>query len=252
MMTVVSTEPSGCVQRKPDGEGHRKVAILYGRPRFRSRASEGRRGGKWELTPAEQWALDNKWCIGVTLKDDTRELGLWPHQRRQLVQLGALAMGEVPGGVLVEDLEDLGTPLARVVACRALRQVGLDVRAPAKDLSRHKSTTTPTEISESKVKEWEELVQHGELTEADDAYRNAVQQRYLELLQQRVPDPFVHLGSGPRRDVDMARDVDAALRAEGWSDRRIRDYLSLYGFANPSGKVGVWNHSNHKTLRSRR
>lgn len=53
----------------------------------------------------------------------------------------------------------------------------------------------------------------------------------------------------PLRDIDLARTEDIRLRAAGFSDWQIRDYLSLYGYINPAGNVGRWNHGNQEALR---
>lgn len=53
----------------------------------------------------------------------------------------------------------------------------------------------------------------------------------------------------PTRHADLARLADRHLTHTGWNDREIRDYLSLHGFVNTKGGLGIWNHNNLMTLR---
>lgn len=52
----------------------------------------------------------------------------------------------------------------------------------------------------------------------------------------------------PLRNMERATGAAEALRALGWNQVRIRRYLTLHGFANTSGTIGVWNHSEFKKL----
>jgi hypothetical protein len=55
-------------------------------------------------------------------------------------------------------------------------------------------------------------------------------------------------GVGPRRDPELASEVAAIGRQQGWPQRYIIEYLALYGFVNLSGHVGRWNHRQFTKL----
>jgi hypothetical protein len=60
--------------------------------------------------------------------------------------------------------------------------------------------------------------------------------------------PFDGFGSGPVRDPELARQVAAERSGAGWRQRRVRDYLELYGFKNYSGTLGRWSHEQFQRL----
>jgi hypothetical protein len=62
------------------------------------------------------------------------------------------------------------------------------------------------------------------------------------MVESRSIDPILEFGSGPCRDVELARQVAVERDKAGWTRRDIRDYLQLYGFRNFSGTVGRWSH----------
>jgi hypothetical protein len=207
---------------------------------------------QWVPTLMEAWALEHDRFIGESLRDDEADLQLRPHERPKLVRLGALALGQLPGGVLMESLNDLGDhPLARAVLCGFLRRTveGQDppVWHGVKWLPDNRARAR--QVTAKDVSTWVAQAGPKAVTDELDNFVQAIQQHALEMMSREddVLDFFQYLGSGPFRDADLARKEYQRL-SSSHADAEIRRYLDIYGYTNPKGTVGRWYHKHLQAL----
>ncbi|GDY33929.1 hypothetical protein [Gandjariella thermophila] len=174
-----------------------------------------------------------------------------------MVQLGALAVSSLPGGVLIETLDDLGPPgtppLCRAVLGRFLQKDDSGQDPPWwygrkwTTANRPQARRVTAKNVDSWVKQAEESIIQDEL----DAFRKALQDYLIARYSGNASALFsfiTELGSGPVRDVILAKDQHRRLTAHN-SDAEISRYLETYGYINPAGTVGRWHHEHMKSLR---
>jgi hypothetical protein len=202
----------------------------------------------------KQWVLGHDRFIAETVQDEWDLRARLPHERPGLVRLGWLALQPIPGGVLLDKLDDLGDARSRAVVLHYLAE-----RGGVEVWYRH---GTPRVIPATATTVRRSRDEVGQATFEEDfaAYIQAVR-RYMtgQLTTSGFPavlEDLDHLGSGPLRDAEMASREDMRLR--GYADTQIRDrhtasdirnYLALYGYTNTSGTVGRWHHQQLQALR---
>jgi hypothetical protein len=255
MMTLVDTDPVGRVQRTQPNP-HKKdrlAAIKYGSsPKNRFRPEPAVQ--QWAPTLMETWALRNNRFIGEALRDVDSDLLLPPHQRPGLVQVGALTLNAVPGGVLVETRKALGEdPLARATLARWLQR-----RDPQADPNLVLGTKWDAaniagahHVTLRDVAGWVEEAGESAVVHELELFAEAVVGCVPGLADKgdNAMDFLFQLGSGPLRDEALARAEYQRLRRHH-SDTEIEHYLEIYGYRNPKGTVGRWYHENIRSLRT--
>lgn len=100
------------------------------------------------------------------------------------------------------------------------------------------------EVESAKLDELAGRLDRAKLEDACKRYQEAILQQWNVKDHERV----LYFGNGPKRDVKLAVAASRIRRESGWSDARIRQYLELYGFINPSGTVGRWSHDQFGKL----
>jgi hypothetical protein len=234
MMTTMALEdPVGSQCRHQGDDAHKKdrraCILLRGGPR-------PVRG--W--SKSESWALDNGLFLGEVIDSD--DLGsLDPAERPGIQKLAELALRgfALPGHVIVDaevDERTLGVIVTYLDKCdRSLmvrRSPRKAVHAPSKNDCSHWVKAAGAAFSE---------------VQASFLFEMAMV-RAAESIKARSVESILVLGEGPRRNPDLARAQAEQRQAAGWSDRRIREYLELYGFTNLSGTVGRWSHDQYRRL----
>jgi hypothetical protein len=224
-------EPVGTLPRPTPDEGRkrdRRAGLIYG-----SRSRRARAQARKPWSGAQGWALQHELCLGEVIDDDL-DIDLPLLERPGLIRLAQLTLPGLwlPGPVLVEasaSLDDLGGAVLAEYLAQAGRELyvgpyGKPLVKPVTARTRHNWAAS---VGATRVQETAEQL----AKTAKDA-----------MVRSGSLDPLLKFGSGPRRDVDLARQVAIERLAAGWSKRRIRDYLEMYGFRNSSGTVGRWSH----------
>jgi hypothetical protein len=191
-------------------------------------------------SPAQAWALTNHACIGEIVDDGARsDLPLL--ERPGLVRLAQLTLPSLclPGPVLVE-APDTVDALTKAVIAEYLTRGGQDLYfgpygRSAKPVTAMRRRTWTQAARATLV---EETVEQLEQTAKD------------WMVSSGSLDPIILFGSGQLRDVKLARQVAIERHDAGWTKRKIRDYLELYGFQNFSGTIGRWPHDQLVRLMS--
>jgi hypothetical protein len=258
MITVMDIEPLGRAKREqdPPRKKDRKAAVRYGRARM-NRYRRAPRPGQWVPTLMETWAFNNGRFIGASAQDDEADLRLPPHERTGLVRLVALAALSLPGGVLIENLNDLDTtgqrPLARAVLGR-LRQKNQDAsQDPTLWYGQKWMKNSRTRVRHASAKDVDSWIEQAGPSAVQDELEMFMQAVNHDLTAMHFGDDpyFVYLGSGPVRDKDLAKEEYQRLTGTN-SDADIARYLETYGYTNPAGTVGRWYHEQLKSLRDNR
>lgn len=255
MISMVDTELVGRAKREqdPPRRKDRKAAVRYGSARMNPRRRPPR-PGQWTPTLMEKWALDNGRFIGVSVQADEAESHLLPHERPELVRLGALAQPSLPGGVLVENLNDLDAPgqrpLARAVLARFL-QKGDTSQDPPLWYGLKWTSNNRAQVRQATAKEVDSWVNEvGRSTVGDEV--EIFTQAVLDYLVGTINGDdslafFTDMGSGSLRDSNLAKKEYQRLSGPN-SDVDITRYLETYGYINPAGTVGRWYHNQLKSL----
>jgi hypothetical protein len=148
----------------------------------------------------KQWVLRHDRFIGETVQDESGMRARLPHERSGLVRLGWLALGPIPGGVLLDNRDDLGDARSRAVVFHDLAEKGVDVwyRHGTRPVIQAIATTVRHSRDEA-----------GRATFEEDlaVYRQAVRQHMDRQMTTSgfwaVVEDLNHLGSGPLRDAEM-------------------------------------------------
>jgi hypothetical protein len=237
----------GAQWRAPEGgrKADRAAALLY-------TASQRRHGGSGpHWSTAQRWILDGggtarpvKYFIGETVRESAEMAGMAPLARPGLIRVAGLAYALVPGPIVVERSASVGPDVLAVL--------GGYLEAMGRELVtwRPGSRNGPFSAKKDDLRGWIKDAALAPVTVDRwvEELTSAAEADFAGLLNDRRLQGLTHLGEGPCRDVDLAREV-ALVRAEaGWNDAHIRDYLSLYGFTNDSGTVGVWSHAQYSRL----
>lgn len=239
MMTMALEEAVGWQRRLPDDEHPRKrdrrATVSYG-----ARQEVDREG----LSGAEFFAVHNNLFIGESLAGsalgDGRPYG--PGIRR----LAMLTDSPFPEPVLVENsAKGSHSTLTKAVLAEYIgSHGGTMLLGPFRTRSGPKLVTSRTR------KGWVQEAGMGHVLTCVEELNEVAEQMLVEALPRDGIKSITHLGTGFFRDYEIAR-VAARERLEaGWTQKRITDYLCLFGFINSVGTVGRWNHPELKRLLS--
>jgi hypothetical protein len=223
-------DPVGALPRSnPDGgrKRDRRPGLIYGSRRRRARAQADK---PWSA--AQRWALQHDICLGEIIDDDA-DTKVPLLERPGLIRLSELTYAGtwLPGPVLVEapsSLDELG----RAVIADYLAQAGRDLYIGPYSKGLVKPVTARTR------RNWRAAVG---ATRVQEMVEQVAQTAREKMISESL-DSILKFGSGPQRDVHLAHQVAIERLAAGWSRRRIREYLEMYGFRNNSGTVGRWSH----------
>jgi hypothetical protein len=164
-----------------------------------------------------------------------------------------LAAVPLPGGVLIENLNDLGDhPLTRAVLGQFLQRTAEGQDPPLWHGVRWlpDNRASARQVTAKDVTKWVAEAGPKAVNHELDNFSQAYQQHGLEMMSHEddVSDLFVYLGSGPLRDADLAKKAYKRLSGNN-SGAAIRKYLDIYGYINPKGTVGRWSHAHLQWLR---
>jgi hypothetical protein len=232
-------DPVGKVRRPNPGEGRkrdRRVGLIY-RVAERSVAPGSKR---W--SPAQSWALRNDVCVGEVLADTDANLPVleWPGLTR-LAQL-TYASFALPGPVLIEAPVGGMDPLVKAVVASYVMEAG-------RELCIGPYTTSAKPVTARIQQNWVETAGRSRVAETVEDLKAVTEARILA--DGNLDAVVLELGFGRLRDVEFARHVAAERCEAGWSGRRVREYLELYGFQNSSGTIGRWPHEQFVRLLGR-
>jgi hypothetical protein len=245
MLTLVEIAPVGRVRRKTPRQRDRKAAVRYGVSR-RSQKIQRR---------TEDWVLGSGRFIAETVLEEPEALDLPLHQRPGLVRLGALAIWDIPGGVVFDKLDVLGEHLLpRAVVLEFLTAARREVW-----YGKSSGSGGPTKVaSVQAAHRWRNLAGPSAVADALAEYKQAVTgymaQKFEEMKADgdEILDLTQYLGSGPLRNTDLARSQAMLLRKQDpkCSGATIRRYLELHGYINTSDIVGRWHHEQLRRLKT--
>lgn len=214
----------------------RRPVIRYGR-----RGPQKRKG----MSSGEEIILDTpahlpgpaRYLMGaIPVTDASSALS----SRRSLEALFAISFTQ-QADILVDDGGVVDHEVRAVLAHYALRS-GRNLLYPAAPLTRRLTR-------EKQLREFAQHVGEDRLPHMLTAAVGPDGQLMANLLGSNA-EVYALLGVAgqPLRDFEQAKVAAGHLRCQGWNQARVREHLSLHGFANSSGTLGVWNHAEFKKL----
>ncbi|MGO4599466.1 hypothetical protein [Terrabacter sp. 2RAF25] len=113
-------------------------------------------------------------------------------------------------------------------------------------------TGAPATRCLTRARQLRDLQQHVGEDRLQDILTNLFEAAAPQLGRVFRDDQVVHellqVAGQPQRNFERAAAADRELRLLGWKQAKVRRYLTLHGFANSSGTLGVWNHAEYKKL----
>ncbi len=231
MMTMALEDSVGWQGRLSDDE----------HPRKRDRQATLSYGSKQEverdgLSGAESYAVHNNLFIGESLADSALGGGrpYGPGVRR----LAMLTNSPFPEPILVENsAKGSHTTLTLAVLAEYISSHGGTML-----LGPFRARSGPKLVSSRTRKGWVQEAGMGQVRTCVEELSEIASQILVEALPRDGIASMTHLGTGFFRDYEIAWAVALERLEAGWTQRRITDYLCVFGFINSVGTVGRWNH----------
>ncbi len=227
-----------------DAVGQQHRVIDYDDLRARDRRATVSYGARQEirggLSGAESYAIRNNLYIGESLVDTA--LGNEPPNVRAGIQrLAMLAFSRLPEPVLIEN-STKGSHSVLTLAVLAEYIVG---RGDGTMLvGPFRSWSGPTPVTSRIRTRWvqEAGMGYGYVLECVEELGEDADLMAVQALQTDGLEGVTRLGAGPLRNYELAGVVARERLGAGWTQKRIADYLSVFGFINSVGTIGRWNH----------
>jgi hypothetical protein len=238
MMTMALDDAVGWQRRFADDE----------HPRKRDRKATVRYGARQEVKPdglsgAEFYAMNNDLYIGESCID-TLPANEPPYARPGIQRLAMLTYTAFPEHVLVEcSTKDARSTLTMAVLAEYIgSRGGTMLQGP------FRAGPRPRPVTGRIRKQWADKAGLGQVMQCVEELSELANERLVEVARRQGLDGLVRLGDGPLRDYEFAGLVARERLADGWTQKRIRAYLQVFGFFNSAGTVGRWGHSEFERL----
>lgn len=231
-----------------DAVGRQHRVFDYDDLRARDRRATVSYGARQEierdgLSGAELYALKNNLYIGESPADTvtrTEPPDVWPGIQR----LAMLAFSRLPEPVLVEN-SNKGSHSVLTLAVLAEYIVG---RGGTMLVGPFRAWSGPKPVTGRTRTRWVQEAGMGHVLECVEELNEDANLMAVQALQQDGLEGVTRLGAGPLRDYELAGAVARERLGAGWTQKRIADYLSVFGFINSVGTVGRWYHPEIKRL----
>jgi hypothetical protein len=238
MMTMALEEAVGWQNRFSDDEHPRKrdrrATLQYG-----ARQEVDRDG----LSGAEFYAVHNGLFIGESLADslgDGRPFGPGIHR------LAMLTDSPFPEPVLVENsAKGSHSTLTLAVLAEYIGSHGGTML-----LGPFRARSGPKPVTSRARKWWVQEAGLGHVLKCVEELNEVASRMLVEALPRDGIESITHLGTGFFRDYEIAGMAARERLEAGWTQKRVTDYLAVFGFVNSTGTVGRWNHPELKLLLS--
>lgn len=233
-MTVPLEDPVGWqvhFEHKPATQRDRVGCVLY------STLPRKTTPGRATWTPAERRVLRSakpKLFIHTAFRDVLPD-GVQPPASRPLL-VEAIHHALLRAAPLILEAESDGNPGSLAAIGRLAEEQDLIVSLATK------SQTVP--LTAQRIRAWGRASAFTQTTIASwvEGLREAVGMRFIE----QVGSSGMELSA--RRTFTAAVSVAADREQAGWTQAQIREYLTLYGYANGRGTVGAWHHDRYQEL----
>ncbi len=259
----LASRPRQHIGFDPDFPG--APAFRYNDDRAKDRMPVVRYGAPLRLATGQRFTLGETWLInddgyrgqdryllGTIMDDDARDHPI--ESRPSLVRLATALMYGV--GILVES--SVTAPVLAVVASLPRPQ---PAEPRARLMVTHLGKTRPEHPRAKSgyrgaIERVKAAVDPHTVSQQTASLRQAAQAMVVTMLEEdssmlpgdRAVARLLGVEGHPLRDYEHAGRAVDHLQTR-WSDKDIRRYLTLYGFVNASGNIGVWNHANLQRLR---